>query len=128
MSLNIDRLERLINRAFKETVDEFVSELSRQLEAVKWSWDGTITVRRSGQVVGSPRDIIDTGALRNSLNVIERDPKFYELIYDRIYAELVHEGYRTSTGRQKPPRPWVETAVSELDLKAVFISKLRALL
>lgn len=128
MPLNLTELKKIINKAFRQTVDEFVVELRRQLETVKWEWDGTITVRRSGQVVVSPRDIVDTGKLRDSLMVIENNPKFYDLIYDTIYAELVHEGYTTSSGKQKPARPWVETAVRESDLKAVFIQKLQALL
>lgn len=124
MTLNLEPLFVAIERAFIRTINILIDELDNQLKSKKWDWDGTITVRRSGEIVGSPRNIVDLGGLLRSLQVIEINKNFFEIVYDTVYASLVHEGYTTSTGKRKPARPWVEEALREIDIRAVFIAEL----
>ena len=120
MTIKFPEIEQAILKAFDATVKYFKQEMTRQLETVKWQWDGTITIRRNGQAVGSPRDIVDTKKLRDSLFENRLAENFAELIYGTIYAALVHEGYTTSTGKRKPARPWIIEAVDESNLLQFF--------
>ena len=52
-------------RAWIATAERFDGELRAAIEAEVYGWDRE-TVRSSGETVSSPRDIIDTGELRES--------------------------------------------------------------
>lgn len=54
-----------IHEAFDKTAEVIHEEIKQQIQDKKWKW-GNVTRRRNGQVVGSPRDIVDTGNLLNS--------------------------------------------------------------
>jgi len=48
--------------AFVNTGEALLEEVKGQITDVKWEWDRA-TVRSSGEVVGTPRSIVDTGEL-----------------------------------------------------------------
>lgn len=54
--------------AFTEMATQFGEETQKAIDAVIWDWPRT-TQRKNGDVVGSPRDIVDTGALKNSYSM-----------------------------------------------------------
>lgn len=54
--------------AFMAMSEGFGLACQSNLEDVRWQWPRT-TVRKSGDVVSSPRDIVDTGELKNSYQV-----------------------------------------------------------
>ena len=113
--IDFDVIDDIINDAFATLCDEFSQEQIGQLESVKWGWDG-ITHRKSGQVVGSPRDIVDTGELRDSLSLGMESPTECVYSYDAPHAAIVHEGAKLNNGKDIPARPWIESAISEYDL------------
>lgn len=55
-------------QAFMAMSEGFGEACQANLEDVRWQWPRT-TVRKSGDVVASPRDIVDTGELKNSYEV-----------------------------------------------------------
>ncbi len=55
-------------QAFIAMSEGFGEACQANLEDVRWQWPRT-TVRKSGDVVGSPRDIVDTGELKDSYEV-----------------------------------------------------------
>jgi hypothetical protein len=117
-------LEDAINRAFDRLVAEFEDLQIEQLEAVKWAWADRKTVRSSGQVVGSPRDIVDTGKLRDSLEVMDMGNSHVRYEYGEDYAGLVHQGFdgagQAGQPVSYPARPWVVGAYEENDLLEIF--------
>lgn len=117
-------LDDAIDRAFDRLVAEFEDLQIEQLEAVRWKWADRVTVRQSGQVVGSPRDIVDTGKLRDSLNVTDVGNTHVRYEYQEDYAGLVHQGFdgvgKAGQPENYPARPWVTTTVDENDLLAIF--------
>lgn len=121
--LDWNQAEQLIERAFVQVADQFQAEQLAQLEAEKWAWPRE-TKRKSGQTVGSPRDIIDTGELKNSLSLYYLTPTSVEYQYASDHAMLVHQGATLSTGTVIPARPWVDAAADELRQKWVSISLL----
>lgn len=59
---------RNFRQAFLEMSEGFGENCQSNISDVRWQWPRT-TVRKSGAVVDSPRDIVDTGALKNSYQV-----------------------------------------------------------
>jgi hypothetical protein len=115
-SINWSILENQINESFAEIVDQFTEEQIDQIKSDKWEWPRE-TIRHNGQTVGSPRDIIDTGELINSLEVEDISNTEVVYHYPVKYAINVHEGIVLASGVELPARPWVDDAVEELKNK-----------
>lgn len=119
-----DIIEDAVNRAFDRLVDRFEDLQKEQIEAVRWRWFNNPTIRSSGQRVNSPRDIVDTGALRDSLQVSNIGNNHVRYEYQEDYSGLVHQGFdgvgRAGSPESYPARPWVVTAYEENDLLEIF--------
>lgn len=112
MKLDLSKLNSAINQAFSSTVQEVATEAQKALAAKRWRWSGA-TVRRSGEVATSPRNIIDTGVLRRSQQIkIGRTSA--SISYSAKYAAIVHRD-----------RPWLSTALRESDPVKIFAKHLR---
>ena len=112
MKLNLSKLNSAIDTALKKTVDEVAQNATTAIETDRWDWNNT-TVRSDGSVVGTPRDIVDTGELRDSQEVrIDGDKATIE--YTADHAQQVHSD-----------RPWLSTALDESDVAKIFADKLR---
>lgn len=108
--------KKLAIESFDEMVGEFAQEINFQIEDSKWNWPRE-TVRKNGTVVGSPRDIVDKGDLKNS-QFIEDVSDVYKVIgYTAEHAPLVHDGYEIErndgTVTDVPARPFIATAVED---------------
>ncbi|NEQ65118.1 MAG: hypothetical protein F6K21_06395 [Symploca sp. SIO2D2] len=55
-------------KAFKATAMEFGGVMQDAITSPIWEWD-RITVRSTGEIADSPRNIVDTGKLRDSYEV-----------------------------------------------------------
>ena len=56
------------SQAFKQMSDGFGETCQLNIDDSRWQWPRT-TVRKSGEVVDSPRNIVDTGELKHSYQV-----------------------------------------------------------
>lgn len=95
--------------------------LDEAMQESTWNWPGT-TFRQNGEVVSSPRNIVDTGELINSKKLSTRfgvTQASYLLTYTAPYAALVHwGGYISPYGRAGdqtyiPGRPWAQLIFRE---------------
>ena len=107
---------QLAIESFDEMTGEFAQEINFQIEDTKWNWPRE-TVRKNGSVVGSPRDIVDKGDLKNS-QFIEDVSDVYKVIgYTADHAALVHEGYQIErndgTVTDIPARRFIDTAIED---------------
>lgn len=107
---------QLAIESFDEMVGEFAQEINFQIEDTKWNWPRE-TVRKNGSVVGSPRDIVDKGDLKNS-QFIEDVSDVYKVVgYTAEHAPLVHEGYEIErndgTVTDVPARRFIDTAIED---------------
>jgi hypothetical protein len=94
--------------------------LQRSLKASVWSWPNK-THRQNGSIVGTIRDIYDTGKLYRSQKVVSRysgGVLGFAISYSAPYAYLVHYGGAqrpygdvTRPLRLLPGRPWVYATV-----------------
>ena len=88
-------LEGALGGIFTKAMDWAEDDFRREIEAEKWGWPRE-TKRRSGPTVGSPRDIVDLGGLRNSQkreNISEDHTAFVWTGGEgKAYALEVHDG------------------------------------
>lgn len=95
--------------AFKKTLEvlanDLLATLDENMEAAAWNWNG------------DTRDIIDTGALRDSGKVFV-DGEDIVITYSEDYAAIVHFGGYIRSGFNPeiqiyyPPRPWVTATLT----------------
>lgn len=107
---------QLAIESFNEMVGEFAQEINFQIKDTKWNWPRE-TVRKNGGVVGSPRDIVDTGKLKNSQFIEDVSDTYKVIGYTADHAALVHEGYQIErndgTVTDVPARPFIDTAIED---------------
>jgi hypothetical protein len=115
IEINTDRINARINRAWASTNEALSTQFKAEIEAVQWPWPNA-TARRNGQVVTSPRDIVDLGELRDSQSLTQIDPNAYEHRWDAPHAAAVRLGYRTRNGRSIPGRDWVSAGLQNFDV------------
>lgn len=65
MSARVTVDQALITRATRAVVDDFATACNDSFHESVWAWPRT-TRRSGGRLVGSPRDVVDTGRLKDS--------------------------------------------------------------
>lgn len=85
--------------AAKDTFTLLNAEFQKAITASKWAWP----------IAPSPRDIVDTGSLRQS-NVFAVSGMVGVFRWTKDYASFVHEG--AISGRKNyPARPWTDAVL-----------------
>lgn len=93
--------------------------LNDAMESSIWKWTpGVTTDRKNGESVESPRNIIDTGALQNSLRFNTKGNSV-DFAYREPYSRLVHYGgyiqpYGNPNAKKVyvPGRPWISSVLN----------------
>lgn len=103
-----------IDQALDDTIAEIDEAFTESIEQPLYTW-ANFTVRRSGERVSSPRNIVDLANLKDSQTHYTTLPLTYEFAWGVPYAGLVHEGgyIRQAGGNFKyyPGRPWTTFAI-----------------
>ena len=111
-------LEGAFGNIFAKAMDWAEDDFRREIEAVKWDWPRE-TKRRSGSTVGSPRNIVDLGGLRNSQKREGMGEDRTAFVWTggegEAYALEVHDGYSSKAGNRVPARPFTEATITKLD-------------
>lgn len=107
-------VEGKLERAFASYSRRLEGQFTQEVSARKWTWPTKTTrgatARSKGEIVGSPRDIVEFGHFRAS-QVRKQTGKFrYEFSY-LGYSSYIRKGYRTSTGLSLPPRDWISSGI-----------------
>lgn len=102
-----------------------------EMSTAQFPWPRT-TIRRNGQAVGSPRDIVDLGRLRASQQRFTLGAAGLSLGYrwggpQAPYAPLVLTGYVTSRGSVVPGRDWILPTLNRHPLDVFFAQQWRRL-
>jgi len=95
-------LARIVGEVFVELIERYQASFDAQA----WPWPRE-TRRRVG-TVGSPRNIIDIGTLKQSFHYSQPNPFVLEGRWSANYATAVHEGARLRNGTILPARPWTD--------------------
>jgi hypothetical protein len=111
-------LRGVCQRTFEGAMDWADKDFDQQMASEKWPLTGdwpNVTRRKNGEVVSSPRDIIDTGALLQSK---KRDPissSITEFTWEDDVAQGVHDGMVAKSGKRLPARPWTEPTLDSIE-------------
>jgi hypothetical protein len=113
------QLRGINQRTFERAMDWADKDFDQQMTSEKWLWENkdaeNRTRRKNGEIVDSPRDIVDTGALLQSKQRRQIGKSVTEFTWEDDVAELVHDGGRAKTGGAYPARPWTEPTLDEID-------------
>lgn len=101
--------------------------LKEEIKTVQYPWPG-VTQRRNGETVGSPRDIVDTGAFLRSQR--RRRVNLTTIRFEwggsgRVtYAGYIYQGI---SGNAYPARDWIKPALDALPIGPYFAREWRRL-
>lgn len=109
------QLRGINQRTFERAMDWADQDFDQQMVSEKWEWNGNQTRRKNGEIVGSPRDIVDTGDLLQSKQRRQISRSITEFVWEDDVAELVHDGGRLKGSGIYPARPWTEPTLQEID-------------
>ena len=94
--------------------------LNNAVSSSTWSWPGE-TFRKNGDIAGTSRDIVDTGKLKNSLELVEaytQSKATVTIKYKVPYAAMMHYGgviqpygNKNANAVTIPGRPWITGVV-----------------
>jgi hypothetical protein len=107
---NSEEILEAVHLAWQETVEEVEAANRTAIQSWRYEWPRS-TYRQNGEVVGSPRDIVDTGRLLESQYVQRKSSETFELGWGVDYASEVHEGKTLKSGAHLPARRWTQEAI-----------------
>lgn len=85
-------------------------QLQRRITDAVWPWPNG----------DSPRDIVDTGALRRSYRGTPRGPTEYQHEWDVEYALAVLLGATFANGSSMPARNWIAVTLREYNWRRAY--------
>jgi hypothetical protein len=114
---HLDRPVRHAKEVFREVAIILGDrEIPKAITDERWYWTSS----------PSPRDIVDTGQLRQSQHPTEFPNDFTAVFRNSAeYAMAVHEGAALTNGTVLPPRPFMKATLEEFDYPSKFAALYR---
>ena len=109
VTINATAITKRIEDAFNDANQILHREMVSLITDDRWNWP-----------TGGTRDIVDTGLLRSSQQPAQVIGDTARHVNTAGYAYLVHQGYTTRAGFTAPERPWMTTALKELNMVKVM--------
>lgn len=116
-------------RASEIVMGELFAAFQQSFTAKAWDWPGE--TRRTAGTAGSPRNIIDTGNLRQSGSYQMAGPFRAIFRWSANYATAVHEGAmiypwgnRDADRVLLPARPWTRAVLGQEDVAGIRVYNL----
>jgi hypothetical protein len=111
----IDRskVRTAVKLALADTVAQADLAFRVAIEKPQYEWSGQ-TLRQNGTLVGTPRNIVDLGNLRDSQSHHAIDDFHWQFTWGVDYAALNHEGgwsFYNGVRYYHNPRPWTQYAI-----------------
>ena len=116
--------DKAVKIALAQTAGKLGAEFTKQISEKKWDWPNK-TLRKNGQEVTAPRDIVDLGNLRSSQRRENVSSTAVEWTWHVDYSAVVHEGPKLKNGGTLPARPWSKDAEKEVKPLKDFADRLR---
>lgn len=113
----------VILTAYGQVMDK---QLKEEIQKFQFRWPRE-TKRKSGAVVGSPRDIVDTKAFLRSQRRDRPDATTLRFTWNTPYSALILTGYTTNKGTVVPGRNWIKPALQAQPLDRFFAAEWRKL-
>lgn len=113
-----------LKAALRESAEDFDAAFSATIESSVFPWPNE-TVRRSGESVRSPRNIVDLGDFANSQSYSMASPQLLRFLWDVEYALLIFAGYTTTLGNEYPARDWIKATFKVFPAEQIFADSCR---
>jgi hypothetical protein len=120
--IDFNKIDSAIKRATDETIDALSDAYDDAMTDEVWQWEG-VTHRRNGEIVGSPRNILDTEELIDS-KIIIRSGNNARFEWTSDHAATVHDGAMLRSGTELPGRPWTKLAAERFNASEFMQKKL----
>jgi len=122
IEINANLIEDRLERAWERYSQRLEAQFTKEIGTKQFSWPSEYKTTRGSynrkgkgrESAGSPRDIIDSGALRQSIQRTQTGRFSYRYSWNVDYSLYVLKGYRTSAGNQMPARDWITPALVKL--------------
>jgi hypothetical protein len=122
---NLTKLaEQAAQRATEIVMGELFGAFQQSFTAQAWTWPRE--TKRTVGTAGSPRNIIDTGSLRQSGYYKMTGPYQATFTWSANYATAVHEGAlifpwgnRDASRVQLPARPWTRAVLGQESVSGI---------
>lgn len=126
VEVDLENIDDLFERAFTQTMKAFGHEIREAFSEEAWEWPN-VTRRRNGQLVGSPRNVIDTGALRNSQTepVVKGDTAYIE--WTAGHAVKVFTGVTDRSRKTHPARNVPQMVGDRFNFAETFLKEAKFL-
>jgi Bacteriophage HK97-gp10, putative tail-component len=123
--MSIDKFKSAVKRMAEESFNEVGNHLQTYITEEKREYPRT-TIRQegvglTGKIATTPRDVVDTGKLRDSFQMTTEasDNKVtVKVEWTADHAALVYSGTD-----KIPPYPWVQLGLREVDWRRLFLEK-----
>jgi hypothetical protein len=119
----ISKLEAEWARAFRATTRDLKAHYKLEFDHDIYAWPRN-TRRTSGRIAGTTRDILDTGALRDSMERVDVDQYTVQFVWPLKYALDVFLGVQYST-YQLPARDLPNIGFSSFNFVQRFMANLK---
>lgn len=127
VTTNRSAIEQPLIRGLQDTVRDLGSAYTTAIESPRYRWPGR-TLRKSGEVAGTTRNIVDEGNFRDSQQVEFINPFLAKFSWGGNgvdYAPQIFFGFTTRAGNTYPARNPVEEAHKITDPVALFAENVR---
>jgi hypothetical protein len=114
MAFDINGILRAVDATWAEEMREIDRAFVEAISDERYEWPNQ-TLRQNGEVVGSPRNIVDTGRLVGSQYINTIMPGDAEFGWTEDNPELNHNGGMNVINGHRyyhTPRPWTQHAIS----------------
>jgi hypothetical protein len=123
--MSIKRFKKAVGNMAIESFKEVGEGLQSYITEEKREYPN-VTIRRegvgvTGKIAASPRDVVDSGKLRDSFNVTDESTNGKVRVktsWDAPHAEIVYTGHGNV-----PSYPWVQLGLREVDWQKLFKRK-----
>jgi hypothetical protein len=120
------RFDNAVGAALADLVGILIDVFKDAFDEIAYYWDRP-TLRKSGELAGSPRSNVDTGELRDSITQRKISKLGYEIAWIKPYAILSYlGGINRSDGTVTPPKPWIEVGLSIVEVDRLFANLLKS--
>ena len=115
------KVTQMGKEAFKEVADHLQSYITDEKRDYPRDTVRRKGVGKTGRLAGSPRDVVDTGELRDSFKVT--DESSGNKVRIKVEWTADHAGYVYAGHGDVPPYPWVHKGLRDIDWQELLKRK-----
>lgn len=118
-------VREMAKNSFEEVAEHlqaFITDEKRDFPRTTIRKEG---VGKTGKIANSPRDVVDTGELRDSFQITDESSD--NKVRIKVEWTADHAGFVYSGHGEVPPYPWVHLGLREIDWRELFKRKFNEL-